>query len=232
MYVNLRAVRLGWLQSLNIDSQALAHYWKQLSQTSKELGVPTPADLSSLLMLPGVATQAEGHLIDIDNWPLIEAAVEDALSRLQEFRLHEGTAMQRQLEAECDAVEKHLYVIADRAPTLVAEFRTKMLERVQSLISESGVRVESNDLIREVSIFADRCDIGEEITRLRCHIDQFRQQFDVSASPGRKLDFLCQEMFRECNTIGSKANNIEISHRVVDAKTAVEKMREIVQNIE
>ncbi|MEZ6056458.1 MAG: YicC/YloC family endoribonuclease [Planctomycetaceae bacterium] len=232
VYVNLRAIRLGWQQSLNIDSHVLAHYWKQLTETSAELGVQPPHDISSLLMLPGVSTQAEGNILDVENWPLIETAVEDALARLQEFRLHEGTAMQRTLEAECDAVESHLNVIAERAPLIVSESRDKLLERVQTLLKDSGVSVEPNDLIREVSILSDRCDVSEEITRLRCHIDQFRQQFQVSTSPGRKLDFLCQEMFRECNTIGSKANNIDISHRVVDAKTAIEKMREIVQNIE
>ena len=105
-------------------------------------------------------------------------------------------------------------------------------QQLQVEIQHIDARIADNDVIRDVSLFADRCDITEELTRLRCHIDQFRGQLSATDSPGRKLDFLCQEMFREINTIGSKANSIDISHMVVDLKTAVEKMREIVQNIE
>jgi uncharacterized protein (TIGR00255 family) len=88
------------------------------------------------------------------------------------------------------------------------------------------------DLIREVSLFADRCDITEELTRLRSHLQQYRKLLDAEISSGRKLEFLGQELFREINTIGSKANDVEIAHRVVDMKAAIEKMREIIQNVE
>ena len=92
--------------------------------------------------------------------------------------------------------------------------------------------MESGDILREVCLFSDRCDINEEITRLKSHLDQFQSFLDEKHSPGRKLDFLCQEMFRETNTIGSKANDIEISHKVVAMKANIEKIRELVQNIE
>ena len=92
--------------------------------------------------------------------------------------------------------------------------------------------LESSDVIREVALFADRCDIHEEITRLRSHLEQFLNLVNNSQAPGRKLDFLCQEMFREVNTIGSKANNIVLSHSAVEMKSIIERIREIVQNVE
>jgi uncharacterized protein (TIGR00255 family) len=140
--------------------------------------------------------------------------------------------MGAELSQLCDAIEAGMEHVSLRAPGVVAEFRNKVKDRVQSLLGESGVRVQDADLIREVSLFADRCDITEEITRLRCHIGQFRSQLAAEQSPGRKLDFLCQEMFREVNTIGSKGNDVTIAHLVVDLKAHVERMREIVQNIE
>jgi uncharacterized protein (TIGR00255 family) len=100
------------------------------------------------------------------------------------------------------------------------------------LLREFEVSIGEADLVREVALFAERSDINEELTRLTCHIDQVRVLLEAGALAGRKLEFLCQEMFREINTIGSKANDVEISHRVVEAKAAVERMREIVQNIE
>jgi uncharacterized protein (TIGR00255 family) len=94
------------------------------------------------------------------------------------------------------------------------------------------VKVDSSDVLKEVALYADRCDIHEEITRLRSHISQFLTLIDKGAAPGRKLDFLCQEMFREVNTIGSKANHIGLSHSAVDIKSSIERIREIVQNVE
>ena len=96
----------------------------------------------------------------------------------------------------------------------------------------SDAAIGETDLIREVSIFADRCDINEEITRLRSHLEQFETFVTQKESTGRKLEFLGQEMFREVNTIGSKANNVAIAHSVVEMKASIEKMREILQNVE
>ena len=107
-----------------------------------------------------------------------------------------------------------------------------MLDRVRRTLADTDANVSENDLIREVAVFADKCDINEEITRLGSHIDQFRQFLDSEKSMGRKLEFLGQEMFREINTIGSKANNVTIAHSVVEMKGAIERIREILQNVE
>ena len=100
------------------------------------------------------------------------------------------------------------------------------------LLKDQEVELDPDSLIREVSLFADRCDINEEISRLTCHLEQFDTILNSQTSQGKKLEFLVQEMFREINTIGSKANDVEISHAVIEMKLAVEKIRENVQNVE
>lgn len=232
VYVNLYVNRLDRSHEQGLDTALLRHYWYQLTDAAKDLNAPLPHDLAPLLALPGIVLESRHHLVDDADWPLIAEATEAALAALQDFRRHEGAATARELTQLCDALEAGLEHVIVRAPHVVSEFRAKVRERVQSLLADSGVTVQDADLLREVSLFADRCDITEEITRLRCHIGQFRTQLAAEQSPGRKLDFLCQEMFREINTIGSKGNDVQIAHVVVDLKTHVERMREIVQNVE
>jgi uncharacterized protein (TIGR00255 family) len=111
-------------------------------------------------------------------------------------------------------------------------YRDRLLERVRTLIGELDVRVDRNDLIKEVSIYADRADVSEEVVRLASHLDQFQEILGEKDSPGRKLDFLVQEMLRETNTLGSKAGDVEISRHVFEVKGTLEKIRELVQNVE
>jgi len=106
------------------------------------------------------------------------------------------------------------------------------MERLNKLLAEVGVRAEAGDIVREVGIFAERSDISEEIVRLKSHLDQFDTVMSAEESQGRKLEFLTQEMFRETNTIGSKANDAEIARHVIEIKTAIERMREMIQNVE
>ena len=114
----------------------------------------------------------------------------------------------------------------------VDEYRSKLLERVNEFLEQNGVSIEPDQVIREVSLYADRSDINEEITRLRAHLEQFDRFLEEPQSQGRKLEFLGQEMFREVNTIGSKSNSVQIAHAVVEMKSCIEKMREILQNVE
>ena len=140
--------------------------------------------------------------------------------------------MLRDLRLNAGIISEQLMQVADLAPQVVASFRDRLLERVKELLATSDVSVDSSDLIREVSIFSERCDINEEITRLRSHLEQFETFLQGDSSQGRKLEFLSQEMFREVNTIGAKANNVAIAHSVVEMKSAVEKIREVLQNVE
>jgi uncharacterized protein (TIGR00255 family) len=122
--------------------------------------------------------------------------------------------------------------IAERGPEIVASYQKRLTERVQGLVADQGVTIESKDLIREVAIFAERADIAEETVRLRAHLAQYLEVIDERESSGRKLEFVVQEMGREINTMGSKANDVEVSRAVVEIKGLLERIRELIQNVE
>ncbi len=189
--------------------------------------------MSDLLPLPGVVVESELTADAVDSfWPDVETAVRKSLDQFEHFRQTEGRQMQNDLQLQCRTIAEQVDAVAALAPQVVAEYRTKLLERLQNAVAESGVSVSESDLIREVAVYADRCDINEEITRLRSHLQQFESFLNADQSQGRKLEFLGQEMFREINTIGSKTGNVAIAHRVVDMKAAIERIREILQNVE
>ena len=140
--------------------------------------------------------------------------------------------MAADLQVNCRAVAEQLDRIEHRAPHVVDAYRDRLRERLNQLLAEFDVSIEPADVIREVGIFAERSDVSEEIVRLRSHLDQFDSIMGMEEGCGRRLEFLIQEMFREANTIGSKANDSQIGRDVVEMKAAVERMREMVQNIE
>lgn len=231
--VSIRVDRLQRPEDFVLNPTALKSYWGQLQTTARELHAAPPSDLGNLLVLPGVVDENTTRSVDSQgDWEIIRKLLSDALQRLQVFRVDEGRSMERDLAANAQIIADKLQEVAVLAPQVVSEFRAKMLDRVRQLLKDSGVTVAESDLIREVSIFSDRSDINEEITRLKSHLEQFQAFLREPTSTGRKLDFLSQEMFREVNTIGSKANNVAIAHCVVEMKAAVEKMREVLQNVE
>jgi uncharacterized protein (TIGR00255 family) len=125
-----------------------------------------------------------------------------------------------------------LVAIEQRAPQVVEAYRQRLADRLNGWLESHQVQITPADIVKEIGVFADRADISEEIVRLRSHLEQFHATLEAKDSNGRKLDFLVQEMFREVNTIGSKGNDVEISRRVVDMKTIIERLREMVQNVE
>ena len=136
------------------------------------------------------------------------------------------------LHANCGSIAGALEQVARRAPLVAESYQRRLAERVGKLLADYGVGLQPADLVREVALFADRSDISEEIVRLRSHLEQFDSIAASEDGSGRKLEFVIQEMLRETNTIGSKANDAEISKHVVEIKTAIERMREMIQNIE
>jgi len=228
--VNIRSLENATKNRLN--EAAIQQYWSQLKQLADSLDAPRPTDISTILSLPGVLSDDVQHGWSDADWPLIASVVDGALTRFEEFRDQEGAAMADELLSLGNAITRNLDLIAERAPNVVTDHRDRLLTRVNEMLEKASVKLNDNDLIREVSLFSDRCDITEEITRLRSHLQQYQTHLDNSGELGRSLDFLGQEMFREINTIGSKANDVEIAHRVVDVKASIEKMREIIQNIE
>ncbi len=230
--VSIQVNRIGERAKAAIDEQTLNVYWDQLKESSLKKNVPLPSDMSPLLGLPGVVGELRESVDCEEDWPILQSTLAEALEKLNAFRSDEGQSMRDDLLLNIVTIRKDLEEIAAAAPSVVVEYRDRLHERVRELLGQADVDIDSGSIIREVSIFADRCDINEEITRLRCHLEQFEAFLDDQGTNGRKLDFLGQEMFREINTIGAKANNVAISHSVVEMKSAVEKIREILQNVE
>ncbi len=216
-----------------LNLEVLHSYRKQIERYQTEMQLPCGVSVKHLLGLPGVIREpdATGDLAESAQ-EIVAATVQDALLRLAEFRAEEGRAMQVDMSANCDVIGTELAKIAARAPLLVENYRNRLHERVASLLEEYQVTLQPGDLIREVSIFAERSDISEEIVRLRSHLEQFAAIMGAEESAGRKLEFLIQEMFREVNTIGSKSSDVDVARGVIDMTTAIERLRDIIKNVE
>lgn len=233
VYVQLRLERTTAPENYRINSGVLLRYRQELEATAHQWREERPPRLDALLALPGVVEESQTRQATLDEiWAIVEAPTIDAATALNSMREQEGGALFRDLSDLADAIAARVDVIAARAPLVVAEYRERLRERVNQALSELNVTVEPADLVREITLFCDRSDISEEIVRMRSHVDQFRSTLDLPESAGRKLEFIVQEMGRETNTIGSKANDVEIAHEVVEIKTDLERIREQVQNVE
>jgi uncharacterized protein (TIGR00255 family) len=233
--VHLRCQRQFAPQDFQINAVALRSYLGQLKKLSEDLGLRNQGDamLAQVLALPGVVPEPANAAFRLDEeWPAMERVLQQALARLQAMRHEEGKVMACELLGLRDAIAQHLETIRRLTPEVTLAYRDRLLERVRGLLTEVNVSLGPDDLIKEVSIFAERSDIAEEVVRLESHLRQFQEIVNEPESAGRKLEFLTQEMFRETNTIGSKASDVEISRQVVEIKGILEKIRELVQNIE
>lgn len=231
--LDLRIDREATAEDFRLNETALASYQTQLASISEKLNVGSQASMDALLVLPGVVDERGARNVDPDaDWPVIESTVNEALEALSKMRTGEGEAMAADMATNCDSIAKDLEAVAQRAPLVVKGYRTRLTERLNKMLAEYEVRVEAADVIREVGLFGERSDISEEVVRLRSHLEQFAETMKLDESSGRKLEFLTQEMFRETNTIGSKANDAEIARHVIDIKAAIERIREMIQNVE
>ena len=232
--VNLRVDRQRPADDFRINREVLERYHRQLQDVQNRLGDETRNyRWRHLLPLPGVVEESViPHDMTAD-WPIIGRTMEKALENLGKMRSDEGRAMTADLAANCQAVARQSGRKSPAAlrswPTITAPACTSDCKKI---LHEYSVMLDPADLIKEVSLFADRADISEEIVRLRSHVEQFSGIIKVPESAGRKLEFLTQEMVREANTIGSKANDVEIARHVIEIKTAIERIREMIQNIE
>lgn len=231
--VSLSINRQPSSEDFQVHTDIIEAYWTQLVSVAKSKGAAEPRNIEWLLSLPGVITERTSPEEDPEGmWPLVEATLAQALAQLDRMRRAEGEAMAADLLENCRAIAEHLDVIQRQAPQVVDEYRQRLTERVNRILAEHDLAIESADVIREVALFADRSDISEEVVRLRSHLEQFSEHVRAEVVSGRKLDFLTQEMVREVNTIGAKANDVTISRHVVEVKAIVERIREMVQNVE
>lgn len=217
-------------QAITINKEVAAHYVNEFKALAVNLGISDSVSISDLVALPEVVTAKD---IDLDADLFKDScmdAMKAALDSFVNMRSEEGLVLKADLLERRKGLELLVDEIKERAPLVIVEYQEKLKERVQTLLQD--MELDEDSLSREVAYFADRCDISEEVTRLYSHFQQFDKLVNDSKPVGRALDFLIQELFREINTTGSKANDAEIAKRVVSFKTELEKIREQVQNIE
>jgi len=227
--VNLTIEPRGAAARAPINTEVLAAYRRDLEGMAGGAAVT----LEALLGLPGVIGSQEVRLTEIENLGAeVEAAVAEALRRLDAMRETEGRATAQDMETTLVDLERGVAAIEPRGAEVVEAYRDRLQERVSALLD--GMEVPANDamLVREVAFFAERSDVNEELSRLASHVSQFRALFEEAGPVGRKLEFLTQEMVREVNTLGSKSSDLDISRQVVDMKAKVDRLREQTQNIE
>ncbi len=204
-------------------------YWEGLSRLKKTFGIEGEPDIGAVAAMPDVFRYASDG-IDLEAaWGLIERAVCAALEQCNRMRRSEGELLRRDFEARIEALEKLLREVEALAPARVTAARDRLRERLAQLLASE---VDPDRLAAEVAILADRMDITEECVRFHSHNEQFLRSLERDEPVGRRLNFLLQEMGREANTIGSKANDAAIAHLVVEMKEELERLREQVQNVE
>jgi len=216
-----------------IDEKVAADYIKQAQALARHHKLSDQIGLDALLELPNVIrprinSEREKQAL----WNRVRAVLDRALDNLCRMRAGEGAKLKREMVKRVALLERSLKEVDRRRPMMLSEYRRKFQARLQALLEESGVSMPEEGILREVAIFADRCDVTEEISRLKSHFSQFLAAMDAKEPPGKKLDFVTQEMLREVNTIGSKSNDAESTRIVVDMKTEIGKIKEQIQNVE
>lgn len=199
-----------------------------------ELRERATIDLAALLNVPGVLrTDGVDSLVELAR-PVLMHLLDDACTRVLEMRTREGENIARELARYGEVITAALEVIGERAPLATRAYQDRLRTRMNTLLAELGATAAESDLLREVAVFAERSDIAEEVVRLNGHLAQFAQVIsnDNREPAGRTLDFLSQEMLREANTIASKSQDVEIARRVVEMKTAIDRIKEQAANAE
>ena len=208
-------------------------YYEYLRDMADEFGLENDVRISALSRFPEVFTMEEEDMDEEEVWSGISKALNEAGKQFYDSRIREGEYLSKDLTEKLDGMLDNVEYIAERSPDIIAEYKTKLREKIQDLLEDK--QIDENRIAMEVTIFADKVCVDEEITRLRSHIGATRETLETGDDKdgiGRKLDFLAQEMNREANTILSKSSDLKISDRGIALKTDIEKVREQIQNIE
>lgn len=214
--------------AIKVDENLANQYAAAIRRVGELTGLPLaesdPTRWAGVIEVERVVIEAEKA------WPLVEKALQAALNQLVAMRAGEGEHLKQDIQERLGRIAELLDSIAAKAPLISELYRKALVQRLQ----DAGLPLDLNDerLIKEIALFADRCDVSEELTRARSHLAQFAKYMKAKDAMGRSMDFLTQELSREFNTIGSKANNAEVAHLVVAGKSEIEKVREQIQNVE
>jgi uncharacterized protein (TIGR00255 family) len=217
-------------RKLALNTELARSYHEAMRTLQKELNAPGEISITTILQAPGVMRFPEEALNPEDTWPPVECALRAALADLIKMREREGKHLAKDLIHRLKAIRRKLKEVRALHPDVVKRYRAALLERIE----KAGLPLPKDDerVLKEITFFADRADVSEELTRLESHLAQFAHHLRSKDPVGRTLEFITQEIFRELNTLGAKANDAVISQRVIGCKADLEKIREQVQNLE
>ncbi len=212
------------------NKELAAEYMQYFEKMAEDFSLDNDIRVSTLARFPEILTMEEQTVDEEQLWQLLDKALKGAAENFVETRIREGENLRNDLISKLEGMLAHVDFITERSPKIIAEYREKLTKKVEELLDDK--QVDESRLLMEVTIFADKVCVDEELVRLRSHITATRDALLAGGSIGRKLDFIAQEMNREANTILSKSNDLEISNRAIELKTEIEKVREQIQNIE
>lgn len=230
VYITLESIGESDTQ-ISLNLSLAQQYMESLEKMKEHFHIKDDVSLFLLSKFPDIFKIEEKEEDEDQIWHCLKEAVQRALDMLIKMRIIEGEKLAEDIKNKCQYIAEIVGDIEQRAPEVVLEYKEKLRNRIHELLDDT-IKIDEDRLAMEVAIFADKSSIDEEIVRLKSHIEQLREALEEKDPTGRKLDFLIQEMNREINTIGSKANDLEITKKVVDIKGELEKIREQVQNIE
>lgn len=230
VYINLEYIKESAIE-VKVDIPLAKSYKKELENLIEELNLEDTVRLNNLLNISEIVKTERKELDEDLIWDCINEAMTIALENMVLMREKEGAELKTDMISKLENIETSIFHIVERSPSVVIEYKEKLKERIQDLL-DNNISLDEDKISSEVAFFADKSSIDEEIVRLKSHIKRFYNILDESDPIGRKLDFLIQELNREINTIGSKANDVIISKYVVELKSELEKVREQIQNIE
>ena len=216
--------------SLKYNRDMAASYLQYLGEMAQEFGIENDVKVSSLSRYPEVFSLEESNVDEQEIWTDFEQVIRQACESFVATRITEGENLKKDLIDKLDVMLSYVAEIEERAPEILEEYKKKLCEKVSDLLADS--KVDEARILGEVTLFADKICVDEEIVRLKSHIEHTKSTLNEGGSVGRKLDFIAQEMNREANTILSKANDLATSDIAINLKTDIEKVREQIQNIE
>ncbi len=214
-----------------LNLKNLERYFLQLSSIAKTLDTEPPS-LHSLLSIPGVFDKSNVDSVSSEEWIPIKDTINKALEQLIKMRQEEGDGISKEIHCYYDEIGVAIEEIAQIAPQITKNYQLRVENRMKELMENKDFSAGEQDILREIAIFSEKADISEEIVRMKSHLRQFQDVSGQVTAVGRTLEFILQEMVREVNTIASKANDAVCSSEVVKLKSAIEKIREQLQNIE
>lgn len=216
-----------------VDKALAKELSKALMEVSETIGTKEMVYASTICRLGDVLKIQTGETEDEKLWEFVYEALKQALSGINEMRMIEGSALVENIKEKISRLIEIYNVIKERSPFIVDEFAARLNKRIEELSADFADRkIDEQRVAMEISLFADKCSVDEELTRLKSHFEQLTTILDSKENMGKKLDFLIQEINRETNTIGSKANDLIITQNVVEMKNAIENIREQIQNLE